>query len=31
MGDVNNKTQTECLATHLSFWLLLKQCLATSG
>jgi len=25
------KMQTECLATYLSFWLLLEQCLATSG
>jgi len=30
-GDVVMETQTECLATYLSFWLFSEQCLATSG
>ena len=29
-GDVIFETQTVCLATYLSFWLLSEQCLATS-
>jgi len=29
-GDVIIETQTVCLATYLSFWLLSEQCLATS-
>ena len=30
-GDVIIERQTECWATYLSFWILLEQCLATSG